>query len=189
MMILFQNLSMRCGRDSWPGLFTLRGKLTTLGRSRCNPGGAKAAGQMVHRILGARHGLELLAGNLRDNLLRLPLQGKDALPSLRKGCASIAVEPRIIPNSAVEIAAASEVRSFRSEDNGPVPLSMQPTWLPSEQLWVAIGAACRPDKMTLPPQRWVSSLLQDPTSLDGGNDFNCGIRDNLITASRKITRE
>ena len=83
---------------------------------------------------------------------------------------------RFNSDSAVEIEAASEARSFRSEDNGPVPLSRQPASLPSEQFLVAIGAACQPGKMTLQPQRWVSSLLQDPASLDGGNYFNCGIR-------------
>ena len=55
------------------------------------PWEAKAAAQTFHRILGARHDAELLAGNLSDNLLCLPLHGKGALPSLRKGCASIAV--------------------------------------------------------------------------------------------------
>ena len=48
--------------------------------------------------------------------------------------------------------------------------------VPSEQFLVAIAAACQPGKMTLPPQRWVSSLLQDPAALDGGIYFNCGIR-------------
>jgi len=40
--------------------------------------------------------LELRTGDFKDNLPRLPLQGTTALPSLRKGCASIAVLPRII---------------------------------------------------------------------------------------------
>ena len=41
------------------------------------------------------------------------------------------LEPAFTPDSAVEIETASAARSFRSEDNGPVPLSKQPSWYPA----------------------------------------------------------
>ena len=97
--------------------------------------------------------------------------------SFRLSKSNGAAEPaNMSPDSAVEIETASAARSFRSEDNGPVPLSKnrhgtQRAILSSHCSSLPTG------KMTLPRQRWVSSLLQDPAALDGGIYFNCGIRD------------